>query len=81
MKFPIESGDLRLYEAGDGTWTVADGGGWLPGIYDSRATAEAAARLPYGTLAALSVVCHYDGESRAVTMSDLPRITPPPTPS
>ncbi len=73
--FPIEAGPLRLYAPQPGTdrWSVADDGfGWLPGTYDTRETATAAAELPIEVLEhVLNPICHIDGENRAINMVDV----------
>ncbi|GAB3251248.1 hypothetical protein [Kineosporia babensis] len=51
--FPEVFGSLHLHTSPEGTWTVADGGGWYPGVYDSRSTAIAATELPFVQLAKL----------------------------
>ena len=30
---------VRAYQTDDGSWVVADDGGWIPGTYDSEAAA------------------------------------------
>jgi hypothetical protein len=64
---------LRHYEAEDGTWTVAESGTWLPGIYESKAVATAAADLPDARLARLLNICHVEGEDRTITAADVER--------
>ena len=55
------------------TVTISDNGGWLPGIYDSRATALCAYKtLKYDDLNKLSkLVCREDTLNRSITMDDL----------
>jgi PhoPQ-activated pathogenicity-related protein len=71
-------GNLRLYPDSDGTWTVSDSGSWLPGIYDSKVTAIAAAALPDAVLEdRLQPICHVDGENRPITLADVEAVGPP----
>lgn len=71
-----EISNLRFY--GDETTgiTTAVGGSWVPGIYDSEATAALAiARFTDEQLAGLAPIYRVDGESRPVTMADLEGLT------
>jgi len=64
---------VAVYPVGD-TWVVADDGTWLPGNYDSQATARAAAKLSYETLEVLqNRICFPPpaGEGRPITMAEL----------
>jgi hypothetical protein len=54
---------IKTQKVEDG-FVVSDSGTWLPGCYDSKATAEFAATLPDDKLAALD-------RSRTLTMEDL----------
>jgi hypothetical protein len=55
----------------DGHWVIADGSGWLPGIYDSKKTAMAARRLGWEIMEGLAHIYRFDGQDRPVTMEDL----------
>lgn len=68
----------KHWSADDGPtgWQAADGGGWIPGIFDTEETALAAAAVAWGPLmqeyAAMQArVNHLDQENRAITMADL----------
>jgi hypothetical protein len=37
--------DIQVFKGKDGTFTVAEYGTWIPGVYDTRETAIAAAKL------------------------------------
>jgi hypothetical protein len=67
----VREGGLALCRHQDGTWTVAEEGAWLPGIYDSRETAVVASALNWSDLCRLGPICQADGEDRPVTMDDL----------
>lgn len=53
--------------------SISDDGGWLPGIYDSRATARCAyVSLTYDDLYKLNeMICRVDTLNRSITMDDL----------
>lgn len=71
---------VRTYLGDDGTWQVADGGGWIDGYYDAEETALSA--VPYAGSAALSELsartCHFDKGNRAITAGDLATISAQP---
>ncbi len=62
---------VQTYQTDDGRWVVSDDEMWLPGSYDSDATARAAAELSDDFLHGLGRICSVDGENRAITMADL----------
>lgn len=67
--------EVRIYQLDNGV-VVADGGGWIPGIYDSEATARHAATLDIAVVQAVNdEVCHVQRQSRPITMDDLLRAT------
>lgn len=37
--------DIQVFQGKDGTFTVAEYGTWIPGVYDTKETALAAAKL------------------------------------
>lgn len=53
--------------------TISDEGGWLPGIYDSRATARCAFNsLTYNDMYKLNEkICKETSLNRSITMDDL----------
>ena len=60
-----------IYATKDG-FSISSGGQWLPGIYESRATARYAFQFPVEALQKLSDrICHIDGENRSITKNDL----------
>lgn len=63
---------FHIYEHPDGAWTVADGGTWLPGRYDTAETVIAVAAMPDNLLALIPPVWRADTENRPATMADLP---------
>jgi hypothetical protein len=62
---------VRVYPLDDGTFVIADGGGWLPGLYASEEAARAAAAQGYGKCHALSSISRVDGEDRPITSDDV----------
>ena len=36
---------IKVYQGKDGTYTVSEYGTWIPGVYDTKETAIAAAKL------------------------------------
>jgi hypothetical protein len=66
---------VRVYEV-DGLYSVADGGGWLPGIYATPEAAELAATVAQTRYAELERMAHYSvrgvGDAyRPITVADL----------
>ena len=60
-----------IYESELG-FSISSGGAWLPGLYDTRATARYAFQFPGEVLQALSDrICRIGGENRLITKADL----------
>jgi hypothetical protein len=60
----------------NGTYVIGSGGRWLPGTYDSAATAYEALQLPTKDLERLKEAIN-DGEQRAITNADISHATIP----
>ena len=65
-----EDRELRVYNSGHG-YSVADGGMWLTGLYDSIETAVAVANLPDDQLEFIPPVWRIDNEDRPATMAEV----------
>jgi hypothetical protein len=73
--------NTHIYETADG-YSVADGGGWLPGIYATSDAAALAAEVAKGHYSELAQLAHYSvrgvGDAyRPITVDDLAEITDP----
>lgn len=61
---------VSVYKVDD-AWVVADNGTWLPGCYDTKDTACAAATFSDSVLAAVEPICQVTGSNRPITLNDL----------
>jgi len=65
-----------IYETGINQFSISSHGVWLPGIYDSKRSANYAFRFSYELLKSISdVICTFDGENREITFYDLKKWT------
>jgi hypothetical protein len=72
MTFPTQQGNLTLHHDPErNTWGVAENGGWITGIYDTRETAVAASELPDYVLESLAHIWRHDRQNRPATMLDI----------
>lgn len=67
---PHAADGSRFYRTADGFYCVADGGGWLPGVYATREAGEKAIELAKTNFPALEDLPNIDAR-RPITVDDL----------
>lgn len=63
--------DEKIFDLGDGSYVIADQGGWLPGVYANKRAAQYALMLPELVLADAANEVNRGG--RDITFTDLCR--------